>query len=60
MPYALFEKDAKLSRAFPTASDVWRCAEDCVLVVVYADGQPMLEDHYCIKPCAPEPGLDTV
>jgi hypothetical protein len=43
MPYALFEKEAKLSRAFPTATDVWRCAEDCGLVVDGANGKPRLE-----------------
>ena len=58
MPYALFENESKLSRAFPTATDVWRCAEDCGLVVDGADGKPRLEDDYSIKPCAPEPGLD--
>jgi hypothetical protein len=42
MPCALFEKEAKLSRAFPTATDVWRCAEDCGLVVDGADGKPRL------------------
>jgi hypothetical protein len=56
MPYALFEKEAKLSRAFPTASDVLRCAEDCGLVVDGPDGKPRLEDDYDIKPCAPDPG----
>jgi hypothetical protein len=44
MPYALFENEAKLSRAFPTASDVLRCAEDCGLVVDGPDGKPRLED----------------
>jgi hypothetical protein len=58
MPYALFEKEAKLSRAFPTATDVWRCAEDCGLVVDNGDGQPRLEDDYSIKPCAPDPRQD--
>ena len=52
MPYALFEKEAKLSRAFPTATDVWRCAEDCGLVVDDADGEQRLDDGYSIKPCA--------
>jgi hypothetical protein len=58
MPYALFENEAKLSRAFPTATDIWRCAEDCGLVVDGADGKPRLEDDYSIKPCAPDPGRD--
>jgi len=56
MPYALFEKEAKLSRAFPTATDVWRWAGDCGLVVDGVDGKPRLEDDYSIKPCAPDPG----
>jgi hypothetical protein len=55
MPYALFENEARLSRAFPTASDVLRCAEDCGLVVDGPDGKPRLEDDYSIKPCAPDP-----
>ena len=42
----------------PTATDVWRCAEDCGLVVDGADGKPRLEDDYSIKPCAPDPGRD--
>ena len=33
MPYALFENEFRFSRTFPTASDVWRCAEDCGLLV---------------------------
>ena len=37
MPYALFENEFRLSRTFPTATDVWRCAEDCGLVI--DDGQ---------------------
>ena len=56
MPYALFENESKLSRAFATASDVLRCAEDCGLVVDGPDGKPRLEDDYNIKPCAPDPG----
>ena len=51
MPYALFEKEAKLSRAFPTATDVWRCAglrPRCRR----RRRQARLEDDYSIKPCA--------
>lgn len=33
MPYALFCQDAKISKAFPTATDVWRHASDNGLVV---------------------------
>lgn len=51
MPYALFEQEYRLSRTFPTATDVWRCAEDCGLVTDHADGGPRLEEGYAIKPC---------
>jgi hypothetical protein len=54
MPYALFEQEYRLSRTFPTATDVWRCAEDCGLVTDDADGRRKLDDGYAIKPCAPE------
>ena len=51
MPYALFENEFRLSRTFPTATDVWRCAEDCGLVIDEADGRQRLDDGYSIKPC---------
>jgi len=54
MPYALFEKEYRLSRTFPTATDVWRCAEDCGLVIDEANGRQRLDDGYAIKPCPPE------
>jgi hypothetical protein len=54
MPYALFEKEYRLSRTFPTATDVWRCAEDCGLVVSDADGGQRLDDGCAIKPCPPD------
>jgi len=56
MPYALFENEFRLSRTFPTATDVWRCAEDCGLVVDNADGEQRLDEGYSIKPCAGELG----
>jgi hypothetical protein len=59
MPYALFENEAKLSRAFPTQTDVWRCAEDCGLVVDDGRGEQRLDDGYAIKPCPPDPGPET-
>ena len=52
MPYALFENEFRLSRTFPTASDVWRCAEDCGLLVDDGRGEQRLDDGYSIKPCA--------
>jgi hypothetical protein len=64
MPYALFENDAKLSRAFPTELDVWRCAEDSGLVIAGVHGEKRLDDNYAIRPCPPDseeagsPGID--
>jgi len=55
MPYALFENEFRLSRTFPTASDVWRCAEDCGLLVDDGRGEQRLDDGYSIKPCAAKP-----
>jgi hypothetical protein len=54
MPYALFEKDDKLSRSFPTLNEVWEHA-DIAGLVVDDNGEPKLEDHYSIKPCAADP-----
>jgi hypothetical protein len=54
MPYALFEKEYRLSRPFPTATDAWRCAEDCGLVIDEANGRRRLDDCYAIKPCPPD------
>lgn len=54
MPYALFEKEYRLSRTFPTASDVWRCAEDCGLVIDEANGRQRLDEGYAIRPCPPD------
>ena len=64
MPYALFENNTKLSRAFPIEMDVWRYAEDSGLVIAGAHGEKRLEDSYVIKPCPPDaeqgtsPGID--
>jgi hypothetical protein len=54
MPYALFEKEYRLSRTFPTATDAWRCAEDCGLVIDEPNGRQRLDDGYAIKPCPPD------
>jgi len=52
-------------RGFPTATDVWRCAEGCGLVVDGADGKPRLEDdsrgrlkHQAVR-AGPGPGRGT-
>lgn len=64
MPYALFSNDAKLSKAYPTAADVWKIARKSGLVVdVVSPGnklapQPVLDQDYEIKPCQLEPHED--
>ena len=60
MPYALFEKEYRLSRTFPTATDVWRCAEDCGLVIDEANGRQRLDDGYAIKPCPPDAEIEVL
>ena len=61
MPYALFSKEAKLSKAYPTEADVWKHARQSGLVVdvVSEDDKPaprpVLDNDYEIKPCWPEP-----
>jgi hypothetical protein len=54
MAYALFENGAKLSRAFATEKDVWRCAEDRGLVIADVHGEKRLDDNCAIKPCPPD------
>jgi hypothetical protein len=54
MPYALFENDDQLSRAFATEAEVWKHADEAGLVSD-DNGRPALEDNYVIKPCAPAP-----
>ena len=39
MPYALFSNDAKLSKAYPTAADVWKIAQKSGLVVDFVSEQ---------------------
>jgi len=64
MPYALFDGDAKVSKAYPTEQDVWRHATDTGIVVDrIADEetdeiQPVLDKGYRIKSCQPDPGED--
>jgi len=64
MPYALFSNDAKLSKAYPTAADVWKVARKSGLVVdVVSPGDkqaphPVLDQDYEIKPCQLDPHED--
>ena len=53
MPYALFEDDQQLSRAFPAKAEVWKHAVEAGLVEL-TDDLEKLEDHLSIKRC-PEP-----
>ena len=63
MPYALFSNDAKLSKAYPTAADVWSVAEKSGLVIDVVSGdkaapRPVLDHDYEIRPCQLEPQED--
>ena len=57
MPYALFAKEAKLSKAYPTEADVWKVAQNSGLVVDVeekAASRPVLDQDYEIRFCQPE------
>ena len=64
MPYALFSNDARLSKAYPTETDVWKVARTSGLVVDVATEEekanphPVLDNDYEIRPCDPEPNED--
>jgi hypothetical protein len=64
MPYALFSKDAKLSKTYPTEADVWKQAQKCGLVVDAISEEetsaprPVLDNDYEIRPCNPDPNED--
>jgi hypothetical protein len=64
MPYALFSKDAKLSKTYPTEADVWKQAQKCGLVVDAVSEEeapaprPVLDNDYEIRPCSPDPNED--
>jgi len=64
MPYALFSKEAKLSKAYPTEADVWKVARKSGLVVDVATDdekaapRPVLDNDYEIRHCQAEPNED--
>ena len=64
MSYALFSKDAKLSKTYPTEADVWKQAQKCGLVVDAVSEEetsaprPVLDNDYEIRPCSPDPNED--
>jgi hypothetical protein len=66
MPYALFSNDAKISKSYPTAADVWKVAKKSGLVVDAASDEetpnprPVLDNDYEIRPCQAEPNEDPV
>jgi hypothetical protein len=66
MPYALFSKEAKLSKAYPTEADVWKHARLSGIVVdevseaENAAPRAVLDNDYEIRPCQPDPHEDPV
>jgi hypothetical protein len=64
MPYALFCKDAQLSKAYPTEADVWKQAVHSGLVVEAVTDEekavprPVLDNDYEIRPCRLGPNED--
>ncbi len=64
MPYALFSKEAKLSKTYPTEADVWKLARRSGLVVDAVSDEekpaprPVLDNDYEIRACRPEPDED--
>jgi hypothetical protein len=59
MPYAVFEDDHKLSRAFPTEQEALRKADQAGLVVDESKGKPVLDSDLAIKPCSPDPEVQS-
>ena len=64
MPYALFCNEARLSKTYPTESDVWKLARRSGLVVDAVSDEekpaprPVLDNDYEIRSCQPEPQED--
>lgn len=64
MPYALFCKDAQISKAYPSEADVWKIAQRSGLIVDVSGDQDrpgprrVLDNDYEIKACAPADGED--
>ncbi|MGM4892391.1 hypothetical protein [Tardiphaga sp. 839_C3_N1_4] len=60
MPYALFSNSVKVSKAFPSKSDVWRHAVESGLVMEVGLGEEdpprrLLDIGYAIHACAADP-----
>ncbi len=64
MPYALFAKEARLSKAYPTEADVWKLARKSGLVVDAVSDEekpaprPVLDNEYEIRACTADPDED--
>ena len=59
MPYAIFEDDQKLSRAFPSEQEALKKADEAGLVVTDDQGKPMLDNDLSIKPCPADPDVES-
>jgi hypothetical protein len=55
VPYALFEKEERLTRPFRTEREVWEAAEQADLVVAGTHGEKILDNNFEIKPCEATP-----
>jgi hypothetical protein len=60
MPYALFSNNVKVSKAYPTKSEVWQHAADSGLVMEVGSREEdpprrLLDMGYAIHECASEP-----
>jgi hypothetical protein len=62
MPYALFDGDTKISKAYPTADEVWAHAREAGLVIdkipEESGQQHILDQGYQIRACEPDSGED--
>ena len=61
MPYAIFDKETKVSKAYPTEVDVWKHAKENGLVVDRSsedNNQPVLDNDYQIRKCEADPHED--
>jgi hypothetical protein len=54
MPFALFDDDLKLSRAFPSKREALQKADEAGLVENDINGKPVLENELTIEPCPPD------
>jgi hypothetical protein len=55
VPYALFENDDRLTRAFRTEREVWEAAERADLTTTDSQGGKVLDNNFEIKPCEASP-----